>query len=278
MRGQLRQALQAHQRSSRALVALRYFREDWRRKRRIFRPRHAKKMTREQGGLRVAVIGPDGAGKSTIIQQIEDWLSWRLSVETFYMGKSKSLAITRLVKAITHQARRVSAFSCRKLGSSNPVARLARQNQRFWEDTSFLAEGWERVRRYRYSMNEAAAGVVILYDRYPLEGVQVFGQPVDGPRIIARRSGSVSWLERRFAAVEESLYRQILAPEQLIALHVSPEISQARKPEHGLEMVTGKALALDEASLVLPGVSIVQADEPLPQVVAQVKSILWDSL
>ena len=42
----LRQALQIRQRDSRGWVTLRYFREDWRRKRKIFKPRMEKKMTR----------------------------------------------------------------------------------------------------------------------------------------------------------------------------------------------------------------------------------------
>ena len=38
------------------------------------------------GGLVVALIGPDGSGKSTLTKAINSWLSWKLDVLTIYFG------------------------------------------------------------------------------------------------------------------------------------------------------------------------------------------------
>ncbi|HEX2980937.1 MAG TPA: hypothetical protein VHO48_11785 [Anaerolineaceae bacterium] len=278
LRRQVRQALRSNQRSDRAEVKLRYFIEDWRQKRWIFRPRQIKKMTRAQGNLRVAFIGSDGAGKSTILRQIESWLSWRVSVKTYYMGKSQSLLATRLARAATRLARIAHTRTGRVFGENSPLTRLTGRTQRFWEDMGYFMEGWERFRSYQHSLRDARDGFVVLYDRYPLSGVTIAGHALDGPRIRARMNGHSNWLERNLASVEERWYREIVAPEHLIALQVSLAMSQSRKPEHNREMVQTKIQALDGASLNLPGMSIVPADDPLPLVVNRVKTIVWDYL
>jgi hypothetical protein len=278
LRKLLRNSLQSHQRESREKVTLRYFREDWRRKRKIFKPRIQKKMTRPQGGVRIAFIGTDGAGKSTVIQQIQKWLSWRMSVRTYYMGKSRSMLATQIAKRVTSLSRSAFSASSRSFGKGSPVTRLTGWNQRFWENISLLAEGWERNRQFHQSMLEAEVGCVVLYDRYPLKDVRMFDRPVDGPRIAAEWNGKANWLERRLARTEEGLYQQITVPDRIIALRVHPETSRLRKPDHEYETIVQKAGAIDQAVLTLPGLMVVQADAPLEQVVNQVKSIVWDCL
>ncbi len=278
LRNSLRRALQSRQRASRGLVMLRYFREDWRRKRKIFKPRTEKKMTRPQGGVRIAFIGTDGAGKSTVIQQIEKWLSWRISVRTYYMGKSRTLLATRFAKTVTSMSRSGFSGCSRLFGKHSLLTRLAKRNQRFWENMSILAEGWERNQSFRQSMRDSETGCVVLYDRYPLNNVRVFDRPVDGPRIMTEWNGSTNGLERRLARIEDGLYRQITAPDHIIALQVHPDTSRLRKPDHDYETIAKKAAAIDEAILTLPGLLVVPADAPIDQVVNQVKSMIWERL
>lgn len=278
LRKLLRNALRSRQRESQERVTLRYFREDWRRKRKIFKPRIQKKMTRPQGGVRIAFIGTDGAGKSTVIQQIQKWLSWRISVRTYYMGKSRSLLATQLAKHVTSLSRSLFSGCNRLFGKGSPITRLARWNQRFWENISFLAEGWERNRQFQQSMLETEAGCIVLYDRYPLKGVRMFDRPVDGPRIATAWNGKSTSLERRLARTEEGLYEQITIPDRIVALRIRPETSRLRKPDHNYETIVQKAGAIDQAIRALPGLKVVEADAPLEQVVQQVKSIVWDDL
>ena len=278
LRNSLRHTLQAHRRNNRGLVMMRYFREDWRRKRKFLRPRMERKMTLPRGGVRIALIGTDGAGKSTIVEQIEKWLAWRLSVRTYYMGKSRSMLATRFAKWVTSISRRGFAGCSRLFGKRSPISRLAGWNQRFWESLSFLAEGWERNQKFHKSILDSEAGYVVLYDRYPLKNIRVFDHPVDGPRMETEWNGSATWLERRLARLEESLYRQITLPDRMIALRVHPHTSRVRKPDHDPETIAQKASAMDEAISILPGLRVVQADGTIEQVVHQVKSIVWDCL
>ena len=158
------------------------------------------------------------------------------------------------------------------------MTRLAGRNQRFWENISSLAEGWERNRTFRKSILESDAGCLVLYDRYPLKDVMVFDRPVDGPRIRAEWNGSANRLERRLAKVEEYLYSQITVPDHIIALQVHPDTSRLRKPDHDYEIVAKKASAIDEAKSTMPGLLVVEADAPIDQVLNQVKGIVWGYL
>src|SRR5690606_36018144 len=77
-------------------------------------PKGDRHKTLDSGGLVLAVVGADGAGKSTLIKHIAKWLSWRLVVRTFYMGSSRPSAGTRLWKAAGDLAMLARA-GCRRL-------------------------------------------------------------------------------------------------------------------------------------------------------------------
>jgi ABC-type lipoprotein export system ATPase subunit len=49
------------------------------------------------GGLTIAVIGADGSGKSTIVNELRNWLSWRLTVHTYYMGSQRPSAMAKAI-------------------------------------------------------------------------------------------------------------------------------------------------------------------------------------
>lgn len=194
------------------------------------------------------------------------------------MGKSRSLLATQIAKRVTSLSRSVFSGCSRLFGKGSLITHLARWNQRFWENISFLAEGWERNQQFQQSMLESEAGCIVLYDRYPLKDVRMFDRPVDGPRIATEWNGRASGLERRLARIEEDLYQQITIPDRIIALRVHPETSRVRKPDHDYETILQKAGAIDQAILTVPGLMVIQADAPIEQVVQQVKSIIWDCL
>jgi hypothetical protein len=83
LRGELRAALRERSRSGRVRTALRSGAAAWTHRRRFRRRPPAKGMLPAAGGVTVAVVGADGAGKSTITAQISRWLGWKLRVDSF---------------------------------------------------------------------------------------------------------------------------------------------------------------------------------------------------
>ncbi|HWQ16143.1 MAG TPA: hypothetical protein VNL77_25305 [Roseiflexaceae bacterium] len=227
------------------------------------------------GGLGLAFVGADGAGKSTIIAQITKWLGWRLDVRTYYLGASRPSLVTRALKGVSGLAGLAHAGCRRLFGAGSAPARLAAWPRDLLKHLRYLAEGRDRYRRYLASRREAAQGTIVVYDRYPLEAVRVFNRTVDGPRIAASSEGPLGPLSRRLAQIEERMYRKIRPPEHVFVLHVSPDVSQARKPEHARELIEAKSRAIETIAREDLDLIDVDADRPVDEVLLQIKTALW---
>ena len=276
-RRQVRGGLRGFQRRDRLVASLRYFREEWRRKRRIFRPAREKKMTFAGGGPRIAFVGVDGSGKSTVTGRIAKWLAWRLSVGVFYMGKTRATLPALALQPLIKLARMAHGFSTAHFGAQSLLAKLTREPKMILENLSALLQGRARLRAYQESCRRAGEGAIVLYDRYPLNSVLVDNYPLDGPRIAAL-SSRMSKLQARLARAEAALYRQIRPPDHVIFLQVSPAVSQSRRPGDNGASLAAKAHAIDKIGPDGFGLTIIQAEQPLEDVLAQVKPVLWKLL
>jgi thymidylate kinase len=227
------------------------------------------------GGLTLAFVGADGAGKSTIIKHITKWLSWRLDVRAYYLGTSKPSPVTKLLKA-TADAAQLGYAGCRRLfGEQSGLTRIADRPRRLFQSLRYLSEARDRYRRYVASRHKAAQGTIIVYDRYPLEAMRIFNRTVDGPRIAATNIERLGPVTGALARAEERMYKKILPPEQLFLLHVSPEVSQQRKPGHKRELLEAKCRAIEEIARDGLNIFNVDAEQPLEQVLLQIKTSLW---
>jgi thymidylate kinase len=281
LRRRVRRALAPYQRHSRLRAGVANFwielTKQWpfdRVLRRLM-PGRDKHKTPVAGGLMVAFIGADGAGKSTIIKHIVKWLSWRLVVRTYYMGSSQPSIRTRVWKGAADLAQIAHAGCRRVFGERNAVTRLVEAPRRLFENLRCLGDAHDRHRRYRAARRRAAQGSIVIFDRYPLEAVRIFNRSIDGPRIAARNNGHMGWLAQRLAAAEERIYRDIPPPEHVFVLHVSPDVSQARKPEHKRELIEAKSLAIKQISGAEFDLTDINADRPLEDILIQIKSTLW---
>jgi thymidylate kinase len=276
-RGLVRKALQDYQRRDRLTASLRYFREEWRRKRRIFKPSHEKKMTFAGGGPRIALVGVDGSGKSTATVQVAKWLAWRVSVGIFYMGKTRATLPALAIQPLIKLARMGYSFSTRRFGIQSLPAQLASEPKVILENLAALLQGQARLLAYRESCRRAGEGAVVLYDRYPLNTVWLDKFPVDGPRIAAHPS-RLKKLQARLERSEADLYRQIRPPDHVIILRVSPVVLQRRRPDENGDNLAAKARAIEGIAPDGFGLTVIEAEQPLEDVLAQVKQVVWNLL
>jgi thymidylate kinase len=284
LRRQVRQELAPFQRYSRLQAQMMYFRvmltvqRPFDRLFQRFWPKHDKRKIPVSGGLRVAFIGADGAGKSTTIKHISKWLSWRLNVRTYYMGNTQPSATTKNLKSLSRLAQFLYAGSRRVLGEKNIVTRQANSLQQLFTAVRFWGDGRDRYQRYLTSQRKAAQGSIIIYDRYPLQTVRIFDRAMDGPRIASTFPNGMSSLVRKLCRAEENIYQKIRPPEHLFVLQVSPEVSLARKPDHKPALIEAKSQAIAQISGDGLSFTEIDAEQPLEQVLLQIKSTLWRML
>ncbi len=227
------------------------------------------------GGIGVAFIGADGAGKSTVVKQISKWLSWRVNVNVFYMGTTHPSWMTRVLKSLSIAGHGLAAGCKRFIGKEHLVTRWVLALDRVLTDSRLLAEGKDRLDRYLAGQRKTAQGAVVLYERYPLENVCVDGRPMDGPRIAVGRTIGTG-LSAGLARAEQDLYKKIRSPDHIVVMRVRPEVSVARKPDHPRDRIEAKAHALDEFARDGLNVLEVDAEQPLDQVLLQIKSAIWN--
>lgn len=283
LRRQVRQALRPHERGSRALASLIYFRELWRRRNRFLRFTPPRGMTLPEGGRSLALIGADGAGKSTLCVRLRSWLAWKLDTRVYYLGSKQPSRRSELLYMLFRVARRGHRELSRTLGEGSPLCRLVETVRQALLYSHCLSIGYDRYARYLAGDRLVRAGSIVIFDRYPLEAISPSPELrlLDGPQIPRVAGSDRGPLTRAFAWAEQRLYRNMLPPKQLFVLDVSPDVSVQRKPDHEREMVLAKSRAVRElAASVGPGgcsfrLVALSADQPLEEVLHQLKGHIW---
>ena len=278
LRNRVRQALQAYQRDSRTQAWWRYQAESWRRRKWFIRAGSQRKMSFPRGGLQLAFVGVDGAGKSTAVEQITRWLSWRLTVRPHYMGHSRPSPGPKVVQTIAKTMQRIAAANQQLLGSANILTRQIHTWQQQWQALRYVAEARDRWQRYRTGAREADSGCIVIYDRYPLPTVQLLNHAMDGPHLASPNGHHHTPLVRQLAHQEAAYYRQIKPPDALFVLHITPEVALRRKPEHKPHLMTAKSMALDNFDVQGTCVIKIEAEKPLEQVLLEIKCAVWRML
>jgi hypothetical protein len=233
--------------------------------------------TLPQGGLFIAILGVDGAGKSTLTEKLANWLAREVAVTTTYGGSGKGSAALprRLMQAIAAWRRRVRppAPSATDRETRTEPARPPSFARLIW----LLALVRERRRRAASARRAKGLGMVVISDRIPQSQFPGWN---DGPRLRP-------WLEdrsalRRFAARREAATFQIadlVPPDLVLKLHVSPQLASQRKPETPAQQLrTGARMVSGLRFPATTRVVDLNAEQPLAHVVLEAKRAVWESL
>lgn len=276
LRQGLRQALRPYQRYSRPWATLIYIKELWRRRNSFLRFKPPAQMTFPAGGLTLALVGVDGAGKTTLSEAVATWLAWKLDVHTYYLGSKQPSRLSEWSYLVFRMARRSQRELANRVGESNMLAKMLAAVRNTLLYSHYLFTGRDRFGRYRLGKAQGHQGSVVVYDRYPLEA------PLDGPQIHLIAHDDKTRTAALLARMEQKLYRQMELPDLLIVLEVAPEISLQRKPDHQWETIIEKNQMLKQLTAAMEenGAQLVRLDasQPLDEVLSQVKEVIWQQL
>lgn len=272
LRSAVRRSLRRYQRRSRAAAAAAYFRSLWRVSR-----RGERQMGLTGGGKRIALVGVDGSGKTTLSHALTSWLSWKVDTHLLYLGSKQPSKRSEILYWIFRAARRSQTKISRRWGASHPLARLAGRVRQSLLAQHYLSIGADRYWRYRLSERLAAGGSVVIFDRFPFEA------PLDGPEIGRMTADDPDRLASA-AQRELDLYERFKPVDLLILLETSAEISSQRKPDHPEEVIEAKheALASLKQRLEQPGCPwkwvTIDAGRPMDEVLLAAKRATWEAL
>jgi thymidylate kinase len=253
----------------------REWRARWgRARRRLLGTSHALRFGCPRGGLVIALLGADGSGKSTLTQALQAWLGWKLEVLPLYLGFGDGpVSPTRRPLQLL---KRMYARRPRPGTPSGARAAAAVGFKAVWRILYAWSVAREKQGRLERARRARHVGSVVIADRYPQAQVMGMG---DGPLL-------AQWSARRgvlgaAARWELGVYRRLetVAPDLVIKLHVSPEVSARRKQDGAVESLAQRAETVHSISFP-PGTRVVDlnADQPLDAVLLQAKRAVWDAL
>ena len=192
------------------------------------------------GGLVVAILGCDGAGKSTTISYIKKEFRKKLDVASIYLGSgdgSSSLLrkpmklVARKVggKGVGHAVEKEYAEK-KKVSLKSRLYSLAKI---IWAVT--LAK--EKKKKQRQMVKARNNGLLVITDRYPQTNMAGAG---DGP-LLSRYQKSRGLL-KKISDWEYNIYKSFAtnAPDLAIKLMVPTEVAIERKPEMTVEEIENK--------------------------------------
>jgi hypothetical protein len=111
-------------------------------------------------------------------------------------------------------------------------------------------------------------------ERYPVAPTHVHVAPAI-PELISKEAGRLAhWLR----AVEAGYYDRILQPDALFVLTLDPEVAVLRKPEEPADYVRARGRIIRDTDWSATRAHQVDASQPLPDVLRELKTTIWSIL
>jgi thymidylate kinase len=229
------------------------------------------------GGALIAVVGGDGAGKSTVVDELQRWLSEAFATTTVHLGKPPSSLTSSAVRRVWRRGvrghMREPKVSGAYLAASDGTSMSRRASARL---VGQVTTARDRYLTYRGARRFASGGWIVISDRFPLPEIEL----MDGP--LARRmldTPGGSPLVTSLARLESKYYERILDPDILVVLSVDPDLAVERKRGIDVEaVVRSRCEEIRDLDWDRLRAVVVDASRSKEDVLAEIKSAIWSRL
>jgi thymidylate kinase len=223
----------------------------------------------------VAIVGGDGAGKSTALAELEAWLSRELDVRVVHLGKPPWSATTYGARAAL-KAGNWAAEALLRRAPVEPARHAARAVSAYRPLVWLLCTARDRQRTYVRARRFSVRGGVVLCDRYPHPRLASMEAPLIRTR--AAEEGVDGPLVEALAELEERYHGAIAPPELLVVLRLDPEVAVSRKHAERPESVRRRGAEVWNIDWRASGAHVVDASQPPEAVVGELKRLVWSAL
>jgi thymidylate kinase len=223
------------------------------------------------GGLFIVICGGDGAGKTTVIDELNKWLSKKFEVKKLHMGKPAWSWMTIFIRGVLKAGTLLHFY--RFEGDVYEETQLPHGLPWFIRAVCTARDRYlTYLRARRYSSN----GSIVLCDRYSLPGFM----NMDGPQCESALANvkKQNRLLKYLAGREFYYYQQIQLPDLLIVLKVDPEVAVRRKAEETEVSVRARSAEVWGLGWEKLSAFSVNANRSKEEALAQVKALVWEHL
>jgi thymidylate kinase len=250
----------------------------WRRSIGTVRRRAFKRSPRKRiaaGGAMIALVGGDGAGKSTAVAELSRWLSKNFSTIKVHMGRPDWSWTTIVVRGSIKLGRWLGLFP-------NPHSR----NRFVSAGTAAAFPGYpglllevcvarDRYLTYARAHRFAHAGSLVICDRFPLPQLTLMDSQRIEQIVKAERTHA---LIKLLLKLEKRYYRLIAPPDLLIVLKVDPELAVQRKTSEDSDTVRARCQEIWDVDWRSTNAHVIDAGRSQAEVLLDLKSLIWSKL
>ncbi len=262
----------------------------WRRvvlavRRRVFKS--PSKYCLGSGGAMIAIVGGDGAGKSTAVDALYAWLSKDFQTTKVHMGKPAWSRVTIAVRLIL-KIGQILGFYPLETTFRETIYQKSRVSPGYPWLLREVCRARDRYQIYVKARRFANKGGLVILDRFPVPQIQIMDGPLTqqfisqltaGPRadqfMSPRRDGRLAQL---LVKQEESYYLHMAPPELLIVIRVDPEIAVQRKTDEDAAAVRARSTEMWELNWEHTSAHIVDGSKSKTEVLAELKALIWSEL
>lgn len=193
------------------------------------------------GGCVVALLGCDGAGKSTTLAYVKKEFQKKLDVVTVYFGSGDGSS-SLLRKPMKLVAKRVGGkglgHTVEKEYENKDKISLKAKMYSFAKVLWAITLAQEKKAKLKKMTKARNASMLVLTDRYPQTEISGFS---DGP-LLTKYSTKTKGLMKKISEWEYNIYKSayVNPPDLVIKLMVPTEIAISRKPEMTVDEIENK--------------------------------------
>jgi thymidylate kinase len=223
------------------------------------------------GGLFIAIVGGDGAGKTTVIDELSAWLSRKFGVLNVHMGKPDWSWTTIILRGILKIGTLLQLYPF-----EGDVYEESGQPHGLPWFIRTVCTARDRYLTYVRARRFSSNGGLALCDRFSLPGfLSMDGAQCAQAVASLKTPGRLGYF---LAKLEKSYYDRISLPDLLIVLKVNPDVAVGRKTEESEVSVRARSSEVWEADWSAVSGHTVDAGQSKEEVLAQIKSLVWSYL
>lgn len=251
----------------------------WRRLKSGFQQRLFKRVPKRRlaaGGMIIAIVGGDGAGKSTVVNELYSWLSKDFQTIKVHLGKPDWSLTTISVRAILKIGGLIGIypyFNSPNLNSHDSKPSISSGVYPWMLREICTAR--DRYHTYVKAKRFAINGGLVICDRFPLSQIKL----MDGPAIeqVINTKETIRF-PKYLISLENNYYIPIIPPELLLVLRVNPEIAVQRKTDEESTSVRERSTEIWGLNWEHTNARVIDASKSKADVLAEVKALIWSEL